>query len=462
MHRLSWADIYSEAELYKAAVRLYTTPIFNWQKALAYSTDQKNFYDFARYGLKRLDKLHAQLNREHFSFREGVAVPFTRNKKKRIVYVYPWEERLVDLLLYRLLNKRLDQLFSRSSYAYRINRGGIDACQRDIERALSAENRPLYIIKRDISDYFNSINHAILIDQLKEFIFLDDYLFELIKERVAFTYVRDGQRFQASQGVPFGTAIACLFANIYLTELDRFMQGIVGLKYYRYSDDFLMFASFLKPLEIARDGFETYLAKLKLSDKAYHRMEICLSQDVAQINGFVPATKFKHLGLEFRDNGMTGLTRDKTRKICNVFRYALRRKKGTLRRIKDVNKRIDTVMKIFKDVLERGIRNVALVDYYLRHVKDEAQLKLMDRWLAEEALAIIFGNGHKKGNFAKLSFSDLRKKGLPSLVHRRKLILHRHVETSFFIWKKYKINRGTAARPSGLLSNPKSSDVISP
>ena len=38
-------------------------------------------------------------------------------------------------------------------------------------------------------------------------------------------------------------AIACLFANLHLTELDRAMSGIDGLLYFRYADDFLMIAS---------------------------------------------------------------------------------------------------------------------------------------------------------------------------------------------------------------------------
>jgi hypothetical protein len=33
-HLLRWKDVYREAELYKAAVRVYTKPVFQWRKAL--------------------------------------------------------------------------------------------------------------------------------------------------------------------------------------------------------------------------------------------------------------------------------------------------------------------------------------------------------------------------------------------------------------------------------------------
>ena len=84
------------------------------------------------------------------------------------------------------------------------------------------------------------------------------------------------------------------------------------------------------------------------------------------------------------------------------------------------------------DVLERGYRSIAIIDYYLKHVDDEAQLRQIDRWLAEEVVAIAFGNGHKKGNFKKMPFSKLRAMGLPSLCHRRRLLRHGHLESSFF------------------------------
>ena len=44
---LRWSDVYREAELYKAVVRVYTKPLFQWRKALSTSTDGKTLYDLA-------------------------------------------------------------------------------------------------------------------------------------------------------------------------------------------------------------------------------------------------------------------------------------------------------------------------------------------------------------------------------------------------------------------------------
>src|ERR1041385_1525113 len=102
-NRLRWKNVYNEAELYRAAVRVYTKPLFQWRKALSTSTDGKTLYDFAAHGLRGLYSLHHSLEREEFRFRPAVALNHNFNGKQRTLYVSPWEERIVDLMLYRAL-----------------------------------------------------------------------------------------------------------------------------------------------------------------------------------------------------------------------------------------------------------------------------------------------------------------------------------------------------------------------
>jgi hypothetical protein len=98
--------------------------------------------------------------------------------------------------------------------------------------------------------------------------------------------------------------------------------------------------------------------------------------------------------------------------------------------------------------VESAIRNIAILDYYLKHVDDESQLLLLDRWLAEEVLSTVFG-GHKKGHFRRISFLQLRAIGLPSLLHRRRMICSGRIESPFFVWQRNKASRafrGTVAK----------------
>ena len=127
-----------------------------------------------------------------------------------------------------------------------------------------------------------------------------------------------------------------------------------------------------------------------------------------------------------------GLAREKGRKIRNQFRFAFRRKKKRFSKTQQPEARAQLATDIARDVVENGFRSVAIIDYYLKHVNDEEQLRQLDHWLAEEVLAIAFGKGHKKGNFKCLPFRRLRAMGLPSLRHRRRLLRHGHLESSFF------------------------------
>src|SRR5271157_3116594 len=146
--RLRWRDVYREAELYKAVVRVYTKPLFHWRKALSTSTDGRTLYDLAGPGLRGLDAIHRSLELETFRFRPAVALKYNFNGKRRTLYISPWEERIVDLLLYRTINQKLHAWFSPHSYAYRDRSYSLDRCQARIAGLLQSRETPLYAVKR--------------------------------------------------------------------------------------------------------------------------------------------------------------------------------------------------------------------------------------------------------------------------------------------------------------------------
>jgi RNA-directed DNA polymerase len=445
---LRWNTVYSETELCRAAIRVYTKPLFHWRKALSTSTDGKTLYDFAARGLRGLDSLHRRLERREFRFRPAVALDYNFNGKHRTLYVSPWEERIVDLMLYRALNRRLHPWFSPDAYAYRDSGYSLDRCQGQVAAVIRDAEAPLYVIKRDISDYFASVDHELLLTQLAELVDPADYLFRLLEQRIRFLYQRAGKLHTAQIGIPFGSAIACLFANIYLTGLDRRIEGLAGVRYFRYADDILLLAPTLELAREARPALESALAELKLAMKPSHSIDLALTAGSSGAPGFAPATELRHLGLLFRAGGQVALSRDKLRKIQNLFRFAFRRGRRRWKKIGEPQQKARALIALAGEAIDKGLRNVAVLDYYLKHVDDRQQLRLLDRWLAEEILALVFG-GHKKGHFRRISFARLREMGLPSLVHRQCLIRRGKIDSPFFIWQRERSTqafRGTVAR----------------
>lgn len=469
--KASFARIYDRAGLYEAALKVYTKPLFYREKGLVSSHDGLTLYHFAVRGRLNTERLHRALSERSFLFRESVEIHFTRSRKRRTVYIFPWEERIVDELLYQTLNKFFHPLLSNQSYAFRDRTFGVDDCQHRIARYLRTSPRPLYIIKRDVSNYYPSVNQDVLLALLGQWIERDDYLFELLQERVKF-WVRAGNGNRVpGRGIPFGTAIACLLANIYLTPVDVEMAKISGLTYFRYADDMLALSQNPEAAREASELFARMFAKLKLKSKPSHDMDISLAERSLPADGFRGATKFQHLGLEFHADGGVSLPRAKGRKIRNLFRRSFKKAQAKLASLQDPEERAKFLVEIARQVLEQGFRSIAILDYYLKHVDDEEQLTLLDRWLAEEVLSRVFRNGHRKGNFRRISFKRLREMGLPSLRHRHRLLRHGGLVSSFFtLWTNWLVEanfqagvgrgvggEGTIARSQDLISTSRSS-----
>ena len=430
---LTFSSEYTEAALYEAALKVYTKPLFDPSKGLVRSHDGRTLYEFAARGTRNLQRLHAALVAGSFHFRPAVEVHFRRGQgRRRTVYIFPWEERIVDQLLYQTLNKALHPALSDRTFAFRCRGFGVDACQHRVAAALRESPRPLYVVKRDVSNYYPSIDPDILLAMLEPWIEQQDYLSVLLRECIQF-FVQDATgEITRGPGVPFGTALSCLFANIYLTPVDSAIGEVPGVTYFRYADDMLVITRDEAAARLAAERMTDLFAKLRLRSKASHELDLVLGVVERVRADFKPARSFQHLGLEFRADGSVGLPRAKWRKLRGLFRRRFEEAREQLQTIRDPLLRVTHLVAIARNVVEQGYGSTAIVDYYLKHVDDEDQLRLLDRWLAEEVLARAFGTGHRKGNFRRMSFGRLRALGLPSLLHRRRLLNHRKLESRFF------------------------------
>ena len=92
----------------------------------------------------------------------------------------------------------------------------------------------IYCLQCDISKYFDSIDHRILLGLLERKI-RDKKVLWLIN------IILESSNRESGRGIPIGNLTSQLFANVYLNELDQFVKHQLRLKYYlRYMDDFLI------------------------------------------------------------------------------------------------------------------------------------------------------------------------------------------------------------------------------
>ncbi len=121
--------------------------------------------------------------------------------------------------------------FCYNSYACIKNKGMHKACL-DVQEAMKHCKRiwdDYYIIKMDVSKYFQNIDKQILYSILSRKI-KDENLLWLTREIL---YSNGTEK-----GLPIGNYTSQCFANIYLNEMDQYAKHKLKLKYwYRYMDD---------------------------------------------------------------------------------------------------------------------------------------------------------------------------------------------------------------------------------
>ncbi len=156
--------------------------------------------------------------------------------KKRLVSAAPYEDRVVHHALCRVLEKVWEPIFLYDSYACRVGKGTHAAADRYTQFSRKAK----YVLKCDISKYFEHVNHEVLLGEIARYVKDDDILW-LVKTILSSNNARPA----AAQGcgIPIGNLTSQFFANVYLNRFDHWVKEDLRHKFYiRYVDDFVVLA----------------------------------------------------------------------------------------------------------------------------------------------------------------------------------------------------------------------------
>lgn len=158
-----------------------------------------------------------------------------RDPKKRIISAAPFPDRVIHTALCRVIEPMIDGAMADSVYACRQKRGNRYAVI-DLIMELRRLGKPRFVMKLDIKHYFDSIVHEVLLAQLREVLpdwSLDGLLTKLLQSHADYANRR--------VGLPIGNLSSQLFANFYLTPVDRLiLKANHDGFYFRYMDDFVI------------------------------------------------------------------------------------------------------------------------------------------------------------------------------------------------------------------------------
>lgn len=174
------------------------------------------------------------------------AISKMHSEKKRIVYTYPKDENQTLKLLTHLLLRKYDHLFSPGLYSFRTGRSVRDALNQLTQTPKITE---MWSYKVDIRNYFGSVPIKRLLPMLESALSKEPALYRFLAGLLTDPKAEEqGTLIDDEKGIMAGTPISTFFANLYLTELDRYFDSRQRL-YARYSDDIIIFAHTKKQLD---------------------------------------------------------------------------------------------------------------------------------------------------------------------------------------------------------------------
>lgn len=150
-----------------------------------------------------------------------------RDPKPRIIHAPAFRDRVLHHALMAHMEPWIDRTLIDDCYACRIGKGAHAA----VRRAAANSRNARWYTKADISGYFAHIDHSVLLRQIHGK-FSDHGLLRLV------TRIIEAHADGPGRGLAIGALTSQVFANFYLSEIDRTISCAPGtLGYLRYMDD---------------------------------------------------------------------------------------------------------------------------------------------------------------------------------------------------------------------------------
>jgi len=148
------------------------------------------------------------------------------NGKMRPLGIPSWSDKLLQEVIRSLLEPYYEQRFSKHSHGFRPERG----CHSALHEIRKFWKGTVWFIEGDIKGCFDNIDHSILLKILGRDI-RDGRLLQLIDGLLKAGYMEEWKYHDTLSGSPQGGIISPLLANIYLNDLDRFVEDTLIPEY---------------------------------------------------------------------------------------------------------------------------------------------------------------------------------------------------------------------------------------
>lgn len=145
-----------------------------------------------------------------------------KNGKLRPLGIPTGDDKLVQEVVRILLEQIYEPIFSENSHGFRPGK----SCHSALRQVKNVWSGTKWIIEFDIKGFFDNINHNKMIEFLEKKID-DKRIIHIIRQMLKAGYAQDWKYNATWSGTPQGGVISPILANIYLHELDTFMEDMI-------------------------------------------------------------------------------------------------------------------------------------------------------------------------------------------------------------------------------------------
>ena len=200
---------------------------------------------------------------------------------------------VIDRTLQQAITQQLvpiyEPLFTEGSFGYRPNRSAKDAILKVKEYA---EQGYTYAVVLDLSKYFDTLNHEILINLLRKNV-KDERVVQLIKRYLKSGVMENGVVIETEEGSPQGGNLSPLLANIYLNEFDQELSRR-DVPCIRYADDIVLLAKSKRASERLLESSTRFLEE---------KLKLTVNREKSHTVSVFAIRNFKFLGFALGRNG---------------------------------------------------------------------------------------------------------------------------------------------------------------
>ena len=198
-------------------------------------------------------------------------------------------DRIIQQAMAQQLMPIYEPLFSDGSYGYRPGRSAKDAIRKMKEYAEQGYTRAVVL---DLSKYFDTLNHELLINILRRNV-KDERVIQMVKRYLKSGVMENGVVIETTEGSPQGGNLSPLLANVYLNEFDQEFNRR-GVPCIRYADDIVLLAKNERASERLLETSTKYLeGTLKLK----------VNREKSRTVSVFAIRNFKYLGFCLGKNG---------------------------------------------------------------------------------------------------------------------------------------------------------------